>query len=94
MPGLSGREEGGVSDLIDRKAVIDSLSIYGDKKTLDEVYERIVKITTSHPKAGHWGTSTKNYFFVCSECDARIREQYNYCPNCGADMRGGKDEID
>ena len=35
----------------------------------------------------------RNYF--CSECgfelDAYIRQEPNFCPNCGADMRGGED---
>ena len=32
-------------------------------------------------------------YFACSECDHRIlRAKCNYCPNCGADMRGYQDE--
>lgn len=27
-------------------------------------------------------------FNQCSLCDYQSDEQYNYCPNCGADMRG------
>lgn len=36
-------------------------------------------------------------YFWCSECDCGIdsknfsRVNYNYCPNCGADMRGDKE---
>ena len=28
----------------------------------------------------------------CSECGERIGCESNFCPNCGADMRGGSDE--
>lgn len=32
-------------------------------------------------------------YFACSECDHRIlRAKCNYCPSCGADMRGGGGE--
>ena len=48
---------------------------------------------------GYWsevfgmGTSY-GYYFKCSECGKRIRGGYfcedNFCPRCGADMRGTK----
>lgn len=33
---------------------------------------------------------------ICSECgfDQSISDKLNYCPNCGADMRGEKNETD
>ena len=32
-------------------------------------------------------------YFACSECDHRIlRAKCNFCPNCGADMRGGGED--
>ena len=36
----------------------------------------------------------KGYFIriVCSECGLKTGQKSNYCPNCGADMRGKKDE--
>ena len=29
--------------------------------------------------------------WVCSECEERAYNTYDYCPNCGAKMDGGKD---
>ena len=40
------------------------------------------------PKTGHW--IPRNSFLLqykCSEC-GQESEKYNFCPNCGADMRG------
>lgn len=38
------------------------------------------------------------YWFNCSECGhivpGGIQSGYNYCPNCGADMRGEQGEAD
>ena len=34
---------------------------------------------------GHFPT------FVCSECHREVNKRWNYCPNCGADMRGKLD---
>lgn len=40
----------------------------------------------------------KWYGYKCSECNyihkGNALVEYNYCPNCGADMRGDKHEID
>jgi Fe-S oxidoreductase len=48
---------------------------------------------------GEW-VKNKSEFYVCSECDTTCPYDVNddgfwdwtchYCPNCGADMRGGK----
>ena len=37
-----------------------------------------------------------NPFGECSICGylIDIRQEYNYCPNCGAKMDGGKDDAD
>jgi len=46
---------------------------------------------------GKWEMEADPYGFfdeipVCSNCGCttRYREKYAYCPNCGADMRGGQ----
>ena len=31
-------------------------------------------------------------FWKCSECDFAVSSMYNYCPNCGARMKGADDE--
>lgn len=50
-------------------------------------------------KKGKWKRrivdSGYNADWICSECGYRVKTDfvnYNYCPNCGADMRGDRDE--
>lgn len=47
-----------------------------------------VPISTSDGKHHEWCG------YQCSICGERTPRlmQYNFCPNCGADMRGGQDE--
>jgi hypothetical protein len=42
------------------------------------------------PKRGKWireSLVTQNYLYKCSICKKYSRTMYDYCPNCGADMR-------
>lgn len=48
---------------------------------------------------GRWEKSQYNGYLVCSACrDVYVfdnwvdNKKWNYCPNCGADMRGTEDE--
>lgn len=45
---------------------------------------------------GEWITRTEdngiNYRFYCSCCDREVKQITDFCPYCGADMRGEKDE--
>ena len=43
---------------------------------------------------GEWIDRGKNMTirWQCSECGRRDTHIYNFCPNCGADMRGDKNE--
>ena len=42
-----------------------------------------------------WYGSGEPPELVCSECEERAYNTYNYCPNCGAKMDGGdSDEAD
>ena len=51
---------------------------------------------------GFWKLYERAHYFKCSLCAETVpyrkaclfdgRRKYNYCPNCGADMRGSNDE--
>ena len=45
---------------------------------------------------GKWtyGTNEDPYPWTCSICGEKYPWYPNYCPNCGADMRGDNDESD
>lgn len=69
--------------------------LYGRKDNI--VLEEVPK---PEPKTGRWNCSDDMYeSAVCSICGwdttepwDHIRHWFNYCPNCGADMRGEQDE--
>ena len=72
--------------------------IYIDK---NETAERIRKIPSIdiELKRGEWKRRIVDNGFnadwVCSECGYRVKTDfvnYNYCPNCGARMKGADDE--
>lgn len=70
------------------------------KRQLCDIAAEILKIAAeSERKKGKWKRevlgSTSGYgttvMYQCSECEQMAISQYNYCPNCGADMRKGGD---
>ena len=36
-------------------------------------------------------TSKRGRNYTCTNCEKISRNKFNFCPNCGADMRGGQD---
>ena len=46
-------------------------------------------------KKGKWIDRGKDYVlrWVCSECGRKDMHIYNYCPDCGADMREEKEGL-
>lgn len=62
------------------------------EQSLDE----IIQTLTQEPKTGEWITN-KDGYSKCSECGFSFgcivcpHEETDFCPNCGADMRGDKE---
>ena len=42
--------------------------------------------------ADHEAFGVRPFFRYCSECNEATVHQYNFCPNCGANMRDGDGE--
>ena len=42
--------------------------------------------------AGQWIPNKHTDTVLCSQCGKCYGNEYNYCPNCGADMRGDDNE--
>ena len=93
------RMETHACDLIDRQAAIDAadradytgLAIEDVKKVTDEVVKELKRLPSAQPeqKKGRWIDKK------CSRCGCGSMLGLcieNFCPNCGADMRGEQDE--
>ena len=70
-----------------------------DKKGLMQWFEDLpsVQLESKHSKwiKHEWaeeveGTLVDNY--ECEKCHGWVRNNTDFCPNCGSDMRGGKNE--
>ncbi len=87
-----------MSDLISRQAAIEELEwgVWGKEydKTLAKVMLESLPSAQPERKKGEWRLFDGPNWYRCSECGA-VRRQIsfmeNFCPNCGADMRGGQD---
>lgn len=57
-------------------------------KDTADCYEK--EYLTSAERKGKWirESLTTDYPYKCSACKKYSRARYDYCPNCGADMRG------
>lgn len=93
---------------IDAKAAVAALRIYEDwrcpatSSAIGAIQEAISIIVHEVPTLdlddlrpkGRWVCLEPEIgCFACSECDHRIlRAKCNFCPNCGADMRGGGED--
>ena len=95
-----------MDDLISRQAAImhfvkASKNYECGMFDLKEVTHELWQLPSAEPKRknGKWiGKPIAGYCTVrCSVCKDVFREnngRWNFCPDCGADMRGDKNEID
>ena len=53
--------------------------------------DQIAKEPTVYPRSGLWTKINSAGIYECSECNHVVKtdfiEAYNYCPNCGAEMK-------
>ena len=90
-----------MDDLIKRAAAIKATwqePTYTDPlNVLTEVRDRIEAVPSADRPQGEWIEVEEDWrhqieFWKCSECDFAVSSMYNYCPNCGARMKGADDE--
>ena len=53
-----------------------------------EALDMAIEALKQESKTGHW-VNNQNGTFTCDICGCK-HSKSNYCPNCGADMRGGE----
>jgi rubrerythrin len=86
---------------------IESLSVMlGGENVFKTAKKSVLRIIDEQPTAdveevkhGEWieiikdiGRGRTLIKYQCNKCDVYTAKELNYCPNCGADMRGVKDE--
>ena len=88
-----------MDDLISRQAAIDAIwsATPSDELVQGAIEEEIWELPSAEPdrKKGKWIKEDRHaaiYKYCCSECKAYHRAMYDYCPSCGADMRGEWDD--
>ena len=83
--------------LIDADAIKLPKGFFEKVNNVPKFYEWLDELPTIEPerRKGEWIDKPDPFDFfdtipVCSECGrvTRYREKTNFCPNCGADMRG------
>ena len=91
-----------MNDLINRQDAIDATwfepSYTDPLNVLTEVRDRLKALPSAQPEHSAWVNSKDGYsgHVKCKACfktyDWDSEAQYfNFCPNCGADMRGEQD---
>ena len=92
-----------MSDLISRQDAIDAVLELSEKVEdemlfIDAIVDEIENIPSAEPerKKGEWIDGkpyVNSHWRVCSVCHETSPESwggYNFCPHCGADMRGDR----
>ena len=65
--------------------------IISARQHLAEAMSLIDIAGTMKPKTGHW-FDVGSLSCRCSNCGCKSTKEHNFCPHCGADMRGREDE--
>jgi len=94
-----------VDDLISRTETIDALRTCYNTEAItytngneyidyDQALDLINTLPSAHPQRKNAYLINPNPYGKCSNCGQLIdiRDEYNYCPNCGADMREDTDD--
>lgn len=92
-----------MAEYIERKALRDAL-YDADAITMSgvKILNQFPAADVAPVRHGFWKLYERAHYFKCSLCAETVpyrkaclfdgRRKYNYCPNCGADMRGSNDE--
>lgn len=89
-----------MSDLIDRKQVLDAIREWADSedcvpiavgvRTAARIVESAPAVDAVPAVHGHWVDCC--WYYLCSKCSWGTMIDSNYCPDCGAKMEGMDEE--
>jgi hypothetical protein len=89
-----------MSDLISRQAAIERIEsesrTWGDEYGITDVLCDLDDLPSAEPQKmkGKWidkSGGIEGAWNYCSVCGEQAIDLYDFCPNCGADMRGEQD---
>lgn len=90
-----------VADCLKAKEETKQLNIKELYKRIEELIDKQKQIEAKPVVKGEWLYERETYntcsAWKCSNCGECyglpfVKDEYNFCPECGADMRGGKNE--
>lgn len=93
------------TDCISRQAVLDEIDDVSDVceeigqiEWCAELRTRVISLPSADRPTGEWHKTENEEMeitgYYCSVCDMPTNEPTNFCPNCGADMRGEEENHD
>jgi len=95
-------EQQSCEDCVSRQAVIDTITQWIKNRSIETFGSLRIKLDNLPPviptrKQGEWDEwcgFPYGAYWKCSCCNELIKVRYpmNFCPNCGADMRGAENE--
>ena len=90
---IKALEQQPCEDCVSRQAVIDLINADWKYEGLELSINELPPVTPTR-KVGKWINSVYSVGFTCTCCllTQASSFKYNFCPNCGADMRGAKND--
>ena len=77
-----------MTEYIDKTEAMRRFKPFGREIPKDQVMSVIARVPTTESPKGKWNDIGGVIRWGCSLCHYAYDQKFNFCPNCGADMRG------
>lgn len=82
-----------LDDIIDNAPTVEAIPTELHEKIMDKVEGELLECQSNLRPQGEWKLDDTEQFCYCDQCEDTyyprpLDPSWNYCPNCGADMRG------